>query len=60
MDLNEIFESALSGNVSKNIIIKAIGKLLGKELTESLKMIVSINNNYYTFNTKKHMRKFRK
>ena len=42
MDLNEIFESALSGNVSKNIIIKAIGKLLGKELTESLKMIVSI------------------
>lgn len=42
LDLNEIFENALSGKVSKNVIIKAIGRLLGKELTESLKMIISI------------------
>lgn len=42
LDLNEIFNNALSGQVSKNIIIKSIGGLLGKELTESVKMIISI------------------
>lgn len=42
IDLNEIFDNALTGKVSGNIIIKSIGILLGKELAESVKMIISI------------------
>jgi len=42
VDLNKIFENALTGKVSKNLIIKAIGGILGKELSESVKMVISI------------------
>ncbi len=42
VDLNIIFENALTGKVSKNLIIEAIGGILGKELSESVKMVISI------------------
>jgi len=42
VDLNIIFENALTGKVSKNLIIEAVGSILGKELSESVKMVISI------------------
>ena len=42
IDFNTIFEESLQGNLSQNIIINTVGKILGTELKESLKMLVSI------------------
>ena len=42
IDFNTIFEESLQGKLSQNIIINTVGKILGTELKESLKMLVSI------------------
>lgn len=42
IDLQEIFNQSVQGNSSKNIILKAIGTLLGKELKSALQMIISV------------------
>ncbi len=42
IDLDEIFVKSLKGESSKNIIINAFGIILGKELKESVNMVISI------------------
>ena len=42
IDLNNMFSSALSGKVDNNTILKKILKLLGKEITYSIKTLVQI------------------
>ena len=42
INLNEIFGDAIKGKTSGNIILKGLGKILGSELKESMKMVISI------------------
>ena len=42
IDLNEVFQKSIKGESSGNLIIKAIETILGKQLEETLKMMVSI------------------
>lgn len=42
ININEIFEEAIKGKSSGNIILKGIGTILGTELKETMKMIISI------------------
>ena len=42
INLNEIFGDAIKGKSSGNIILKGLGKILGSELKESMKMVISI------------------
>ena len=42
INLNEIFGEAIQGKASGNIITKGLGKILGTELKESMKMVISI------------------
>ena len=42
INLNEIFGEAIKGKTSSNIILKGLGKILGTELKESMKMVISI------------------
>ena len=42
INLNEIFGDAIKGKASGNIILKGLGKILGSELKESMKMVISI------------------
>ena len=42
INLNEIFGDAIKGKASGNIIVKGLGKILGSELKESMKMVISI------------------
>lgn len=42
INLNEIFGDAIKGKNSGNIILKGLGKILGSELKESMKMVISI------------------
>lgn len=42
INLNEIFGDAIKGKTSSNIILKGLGKILGTELKESMKMVISI------------------
>ena len=39
INLNEIFGDAIKGKTSGNIILKGLGKILGSELKESMKMV---------------------
>ena len=42
IDINEVFENAISGNVDNNTLIKKILNLFGKEFLSSLKTVFSI------------------
>lgn len=42
INLNEIFGDAIKGKTSGNIILKGLGKIIGSELKESMKMVISI------------------
>ena len=42
IDLNEVFQKSIKGESSGNLIIKAIETILGTQLEETLKMMVSI------------------
>lgn len=42
INLNEIFGDAIKGKTSGNIILKGLGKILGSEIKESMKMVISI------------------
>ena len=42
INLNEIFGDAIKGKTSGNIILNGLGKILGSELKESMKMVISI------------------
>lgn len=42
VELKDVFENSLQGKLNQNLILNIIGKILGTELQESLKMLASI------------------